>query len=119
MSNEHEVVLDIVHNRTEPGIKPFISHFDLVGRSGLAGLGMMFVPDLIDDLVRTDHLVQWPSNPDEGRRADDIYLTLPDEDRLQRWAKAEGESEDTNTELLGWINTTLTEVREGQYGDDA
>lgn len=122
MAEEHRLIEDIVRNRTREGIRPYISHFGLVGRAGLAGLGMEYAPSFIQSMVRTDHLVQYPPDVDPTKRdvdCQEVYLTLPDVDRLQRWVHAEVESEgETDTDLVGHLNTEISRLRERQVEDE-
>jgi hypothetical protein len=58
MTDAHELVLDIVRNRTDTdaGMPPVITHLDLVGRAAKAGLGVDEAQKAIRDLQRTDSL---------------------------------------------------------------
>lgn len=112
MSSEHEVLLDIVRNRTEEGINPYITRFDLVGRGGLAGVGMKYAPELIDHLVRTDHLLRWPSDPADERSSKEIYLTLREEDRIVCWLEHEASKDDPNADLIAHLNQVHDAVRD-------
>jgi hypothetical protein len=112
VSRDHELALDVAHNRTDVdvGLPPHITRLDLVGRVAGAGLDTTRAGEVVDDLVDTDHLFAWDWGKHDDRDSDRTLLAPVEQSRLREWARREGQRDQPHQALVGQLNTVLLTI---------
>lgn len=110
----YKATLEIVDERTRPGMPPRISQFDLVGRMRSVEIEGALCTTIVDRLVERRDLVRYEhdNSPVMSPRR---WIALADRDRLFRWIRVEARTDDPDTDLIGQLN----DMRQRLEADDA